>query len=214
MPKLPAELAQELVRFFLRASLALLHCHDDPDLFLRDAGGGDALERQLEDIDGLLVVGQYHKVQDVVPPRARLRAPLALPHLVAVQRLEVRVLIVRHLLEAHVREQRDVRPQLPALVHCEGRGDDECAIRPAFEEQHDGGPDEQHAEAQRKQAAHRSEPGAHVDEVELPGLQRIWLLNVVLLDDVHHELVRLECAGPRRQQRRVEPGRARRGQPL
>mmetsp|Transcript_50552 Transcript_50552/g.149073 ORF Transcript_50552/g.149073 Transcript_50552/m.149073 type:complete len:538 (+) Transcript_50552:1347-2960(+) len=205
--ELVLELSHQLLGLGLGALLPRFHGQDEADVRLRDARVGDALGGQAEHLNLLLVVREPNKVHDILPLRpprvGDALAPL-LPQLRLVQRVEVGVLKVLHLLAADVGEEGDVGPHLPSLVDAEQRqeaeGREDVAVEPQARRQgHQG-----HADADGHDLPGRIERHAHVDDLQLLGPRGLRLPDLVLVDDPQDALVQVDGVRVGRQQGGVE----------
>mmetsp|Transcript_85626 Transcript_85626/g.247138 ORF Transcript_85626/g.247138 Transcript_85626/m.247138 type:complete len:324 (+) Transcript_85626:995-1966(+) len=198
------ELSNEGRRLFLGALLPGLHGEDQADLPFRDARGGDAPDRESQDLVVLLVVRQDHEVPDLLPLRAGAELQLRVLHLGLIERMKVRVVEVGHLLRAHVAEHHDVHAHLPSLVQAEQRHERESGKDLAAAPKHDGEGHKEAAAENGEQAPTIAHRAPHVDGFQRTGVGRRGQPDAVLVDYGEHALVQAHGVGPRREQRRVQ----------
>mmetsp|Transcript_63574 Transcript_63574/g.194428 ORF Transcript_63574/g.194428 Transcript_63574/m.194428 type:complete len:222 (+) Transcript_63574:817-1482(+) len=110
------ELPLDARRLLLGALLARLHREHQYNVRLGFARRRDALDRNAEHLNILLVIRQEHEVEHVTPPRGRAEPGPLVAQFSLVQRPEVRVIEVRHFLCASVCEKSNVHAQFPSLV--------------------------------------------------------------------------------------------------
>mmetsp|Transcript_34067 Transcript_34067/g.98020 ORF Transcript_34067/g.98020 Transcript_34067/m.98020 type:complete len:456 (+) Transcript_34067:587-1954(+) len=120
-PKAVLEFAHQQLCLLFGTCLACLHSKHQTDLLPRHTRRSNTPDRKPQDLNILLVVGQYHKMPHFFPFWfcAELQLPVVL--FCIVERLKVGVFKMFNLFCTHPGEEHDVHAHLPSLVYAEER---------------------------------------------------------------------------------------------